>query len=432
MPPSALQLPADPQPDPPRDRHPGPQGLTPSQTVGPYLAIGLPWPDGPWVVDEDAEGAITISGQVVDGAGSPVPDALVETRQAGPGGRRRGQSGAGRACRDLAGRAGRQLRPSRRPAGRRRSGVPRVWPVPDRRGGPLPDHHAAAGRAAGPGRGHRGAASGRIGFRPGPARPGGDADLLPRRAGGERRRPGAAVHRGPRPAGDTDREGARRRPAGGVLVRHPAARWPRDRIFRCLSLRCLSPRLPRCGWPRPWRWPAGAPFRVLGNSLGTSCAVWEPQRAVLPRHFRLLRYEHRGHGSAASAAAAGTESGAGATGEGASPGRSPALPGPYTIAELGADVLALLDSRGIGRAMYCGASLGGMIGMWLAASAPERITALGLCCTSANLPPADLWAGRAGQARSGEMGALAGQIVGRWFTPAFQARGAEVPAACAP
>src|ERR1019366_3568352 len=86
MPPSALQLPADPQPDPPRDRHPGPQGLTPSQTVGPYLAIGLPWPDGPWVVDEDAEGAITISGQVVDGAGSPVPDALVETWQAAPGG----------------------------------------------------------------------------------------------------------------------------------------------------------------------------------------------------------------------------------------------------------------------------------------------------------------------------------------------------------
>jgi 3-oxoadipate enol-lactonase len=177
--------------------------------------------------------------------------------------------------------------------------------------------------------------------------------------------------------------------------------------------------------------PAGAPVLVLGNSLGTSCAVWEPQRAVLRRHFRLLRYEHRGHGSAASAAAAGTESGAGATGEGASPGRSPALPGPYTIAELGADVLALLDSRGIGRAMYCGASLGGMIGMWLAASAPERITALGLCCTSANLPPADLWAGRAGQARSGEMGALAGQIVGRWFTPAFQAREPEVPAAFA-
>jgi protocatechuate 3,4-dioxygenase alpha subunit len=61
-------------------------GLTPSQTVGPFLAIGLPWPDGPEVVDPDAEGAITISGRVLDGAGEPVPDALVETWQAAPDG----------------------------------------------------------------------------------------------------------------------------------------------------------------------------------------------------------------------------------------------------------------------------------------------------------------------------------------------------------
>jgi protocatechuate 3,4-dioxygenase, alpha subunit len=60
--------------------------LTPSQTVGPFLAIGLPWPDGPSVVDEDADGAIAISGRVLDGAGNPVPDALVETWQAAPDG----------------------------------------------------------------------------------------------------------------------------------------------------------------------------------------------------------------------------------------------------------------------------------------------------------------------------------------------------------
>jgi protocatechuate 3,4-dioxygenase, alpha subunit len=60
--------------------------LTPSQTVGPFLAIGLPWPDGPYVVDEDAPGAITIRGRVLDGAGEPVPDALVETWQAAPDG----------------------------------------------------------------------------------------------------------------------------------------------------------------------------------------------------------------------------------------------------------------------------------------------------------------------------------------------------------
>ncbi len=61
-------------------------GLTPSQTIGPFLAIGLPWPDGPQVADEDAPGVITISGQVLDGAGEQVPDALIETWQAAPDG----------------------------------------------------------------------------------------------------------------------------------------------------------------------------------------------------------------------------------------------------------------------------------------------------------------------------------------------------------
>ncbi|MGO8957725.1 MAG: protocatechuate 3,4-dioxygenase subunit alpha [Streptosporangiaceae bacterium] len=59
-------------------------GITPSQTVGPFLAIGLPWPDGSFVVPEQTPGAIAISGQVLDGAGVPVPDALVETWQADP------------------------------------------------------------------------------------------------------------------------------------------------------------------------------------------------------------------------------------------------------------------------------------------------------------------------------------------------------------
>ncbi len=61
--------------------------VTPSQTVGPFLAIGLPWPDGPFVVPEGSPGAITITGRVVDGAGQPVSDALVETWQADPDGR---------------------------------------------------------------------------------------------------------------------------------------------------------------------------------------------------------------------------------------------------------------------------------------------------------------------------------------------------------
>ena len=118
--------------------------------------------------------------------------------------------------------------------------------------------------------------------------------------------------------------------------------------------------------------PRDAPVLVLGNSLGSTRDLWEPQLAVLGEHFRLLRYEHRGHGG------------------------SPAPPGPYTLAELGADVLRLLDDFGIGHASYCGVSLGGMIGMWLAANAPGRIDALGAVLHLGQVPatPASGCSGR--------------------------------------
>ncbi len=143
--------------------------------------------------------------------------------------------------------------------------------------------------------------------------------------------------------------------------------------------------------------PRHAPVLVLGNSLGTTRELWEPQLAILGEHFRLLRYELRGHGG------------------------SPAPPGPYTIAELGADVLRLLDDFGVERASYCGVSLGGMIGMWLAAHAPDRIEALGLCCTSAFLPPADGWTQRAAQVRGHGMASVSRQVISRWFPAAYQA-----------
>ena len=170
--------------------------LTPSQTAGPYLAIGLPWPDGPFVVAEGTPGAITITGVIWDGAGEPVHDALVETWQADPDGRfdhpgdPRGAAAAGRAL------------------------LPRLRPLPDRPRRVVPHRHAQAGPAAQPGRRHRGAAHRRVGVRPRPARPAGDADLFPRRAGGEPGRPGAAGRRGPRPPGHADRRGAARPPGG--------------------------------------------------------------------------------------------------------------------------------------------------------------------------------------------------------------------------
>jgi 3-oxoadipate enol-lactonase len=153
--------------------------------------------------------------------------------------------------------------------------------------------------------------------------------------------------------------------------------------------------------------PRDAPVLVLGNSLGTTRELWEPQIAALGEHFRLLRYEHRGHGG------------------------SPAPPGPYTIADLGADVLRLLDDFGIEHASYCGVSLGGMVGMWLAANAPGRIDALGLCCTSARFPDTGLWVRRAAAVRADGLASISAQVVSRWFTPAFAARFPPVPAAFA-
>ncbi len=150
--------------------------------------------------------------------------------------------------------------------------------------------------------------------------------------------------------------------------------------------------------------PRDAPVLVLGNSLGTTRELWEPQLAGLGEHFRLLRYEHRGHGG------------------------SPAPPGPYTIAELGADVLRLLDDFGVEHASYCGVSLGGMLGMWLAANAPERIDVLGLCCTSARFPDTGPWIQRAATVRAGGLPPISAQVVSRWFTPAFAARFPAVPA----
>jgi 3-oxoadipate enol-lactonase len=151
--------------------------------------------------------------------------------------------------------------------------------------------------------------------------------------------------------------------------------------------------------------PLGAPTLLLGGSLGSNLDMWRPQLAALTQRLRVVRFDHRGHGG------------------------SPAPAGPYSIEALGRDVLALLDRLGIERASYCGLSLGGMVGMWLAAHAPERIDRLVLICTAAHLPPAEGWLARAGQVRTGGMGSVADAVLGRWFTPRFRA---ALPARVAP
>jgi 3-oxoadipate enol-lactonase len=147
--------------------------------------------------------------------------------------------------------------------------------------------------------------------------------------------------------------------------------------------------------------PEDAPVLMLANSLGTALEMWDYQMPALGEHFRVLRYDQRGHGG------------------------SPAPPGPYTIAELGGDALALLDRLGLERVSFCGVSLGGMIGMWLAACAPERTDRLALCCTSAHMPPAETWTERAATVRAEGMEAVAEAALERWFTPDFRERRPE-------
>jgi 3-oxoadipate enol-lactonase len=138
-----------------------------------------------------------------------------------------------------------------------------------------------------------------------------------------------------------------------------------------------------------------APVLVMANSLGTTLRMWDEGAPALRERFRLLRYDHRGHGG------------------------SPVPPGLYTIEDLGRDALALLDGLGIERFSWCGLSIGGMVGMWLASEAPERVEGLVLCCTSALLGPRELWDERIRVARKEGMDALVDSVVVRWFTPEF-------------
>ncbi len=151
--------------------------------------------------------------------------------------------------------------------------------------------------------------------------------------------------------------------------------------------------------------PADAPVVLMGASLGTNVRMWDAQAPALARRFRVVRFDHRGQG------------------------RSPVPPGPYEIADLGGDVLALMDALGVARAHYCGLSIGAMVGMWLGAHAPERVDRLVLLCTSAHHAPASAWARRAARVlAAGSTEPVADSVVDRWLTPAFATAHPEVRA----
>jgi 3-oxoadipate enol-lactonase len=150
--------------------------------------------------------------------------------------------------------------------------------------------------------------------------------------------------------------------------------------------------------------PADAPPLVLAGSLGSTLAMWDPQLDALSQRFRVVRIDHRGHGG------------------------SPVPPGPYRVADLAGDVLALLDALGLPRVAWCGLSLGGVVGQHLATEAPERISRLVLACTSAHWPDGTVWSDRAAAVRAHGTASIADAVVQRWFTPDWAAAHPDVVA----
>ena len=140
---------------------------------------------------------------------------------------------------------------------------------------------------------------------------------------------------------------------------------------------------------------AGKPVLVLSHPLGLDHAMWDPQVPDLLSAFRVLRYDIRGHGA------------------------SDAPAGQYSIEALGRDALSLLDHLGIGIAAWCGLSIGGMIGQWVAIHAGHRLSALVLANSSPRIAdPAGMETRRAAVLEKG-MTAVADAAMARFFTPAM-------------
>ncbi len=144
--------------------------------------------------------------------------------------------------------------------------------------------------------------------------------------------------------------------------------------------------------------PPTAPVLMLSNSLGTNLHVWDEQAPVWSRHFRVVRYDGRGHG------------------------KSEAAPGPYTMERFGRDALAIMDVLSLAKVHWCGLSMGGMVGQWLAAHAPQRIDKLILSNTSCYYPDKGPWNDRINAVRARGLAPIADAVMKLWFTADFHAR----------
>ncbi|MBB5048626.1 3-oxoadipate enol-lactonase [Rhodopseudomonas rhenobacensis] len=142
----------------------------------------------------------------------------------------------------------------------------------------------------------------------------------------------------------------------------------------------------------------GAPTLMLSNSLGCTTEMWKPQMLALTNLFRVVRYDRRGHG------------------------KSQVPPGPYTMERLGRDVLAILDGLNIAKTHWCGLSMGGMEGQWLAAHAPERLDRVILANTTCYYPDPTNFQNRIKLVRDGGLQAIADTVIAAWLTAEFRER----------
>ncbi|TXN00157.1 3-oxoadipate enol-lactonase [Methylobacterium sp. WL64] len=134
------------------------------------------------------------------------------------------------------------------------------------------------------------------------------------------------------------------------------------------------------------------PILMLSNSIATDLRMWDGEMEPLTRHFRVLRYDLRGHGGSA------------------------VPPGGYSLDRLGRDVIELLDHLGIERVHFCGTSIGGFIGQWLGIHSPERIDRLVLSNTSPHVGPPSQWDEMIRQTLASHIATTADILLKRWFS----------------
>ena len=169
--------------------------------------------------------------------------------------------------------------------------------------------------------------------------------------------------------------------------------------------------------------PRDAPAIVFGNSLGTDLRVWDALIPHLPDGLRLVRYDKRGHGLSANGPE--LEAAARTRPDAAPPGTStpdPAIPD-LTIADLADDAAALIRGLGLGRTVYVGLSIGGLIGQSLAARHPGLLAGLVISNSAARIGTAEMWHGRIATIRAQGLGAIAAPTMERWFSAPFRAAG---------